>query len=159
MGRMQSLARAYDLVSREGWRKVGIMELVKTQLEPFAAERNRYSVAGEQVLLTANAALALGLVLYELATNATKYGALSAAEGRIEIAWRIESRIGSTPMLVFQWQERDGPKVEEPSRRGFGSELLQRQLRYELNGETRMDFHSDGLHATLEIPVNDAIVS
>ena len=91
MGRMQSLARAYELVSRGGWHEVAVSDLLRTQLEPFAAEGNRYSVEGQHVLLTASAALALGLVLYELATNATKHGALSVPDGRVDVAWRLES--------------------------------------------------------------------
>lgn len=152
MGRMQSLARAYELVSREGWHKVLISELLRSQLAPFVAEGSRYSAEGDRVLLSANAALALGLVLYELATNATKYGALSVPGGTITVSWRLESRDGAEPSLIFRWQERGGPKVTEPSRRGFGSELMQRQLRYELNGSAAMEFSEEGLQVTLEIP-------
>lgn len=159
MGRMQSLARAYELVSRGGWREVRITELLRTQLEPFAAEGNRYSVEGENVLLTASAALALGLVLCELATNATKHGALSVPDGRVDVAWRLEPRADGLSALVFTWRERNGPAVSEPARRGFGSELLQRQLRYELNGNATMDFHPDGLRVELELPAKSAVVA
>lgn len=159
MGRMQSLARAYELVSRGGWHEVSVSELLSTQLAPFAAEGNRYSIEGENVLLTASAALALGLVLYELATNATKHGALSVPDGRVDVAWRVEPKGDGASALVFSWRERNGPSVSEPERRGFGSELLQRQLRYELNGIATMDFHQDGLRVKLEIPVRGTVVA
>jgi two-component system, chemotaxis family, CheB/CheR fusion protein len=159
MGRMQSLARAYELVSRSGWREVSVAELLSTQLAPFASEGNRYSIDGENVLLTASAALALGLILYELATNATRHGALSVPDGRVDVAWRLESRGDGASALIFNWHERHGPSVSTPERRGFGSELLQRQLRYELNGNATMDFHPDGLRVQLEIPVRGTVAA
>jgi two-component system, chemotaxis family, CheB/CheR fusion protein len=159
MGRMQSLARAYELLSRGGWQEVSVADLLNIQLAPFAAEGNRCTVEGEKVMLTANAALALGLVLYELATNATKYGALSVPDGRVDISWRLERRDDKDPVLIFSWRERGGPTVSEPARHGFGTELLQRQLRYELNGNATMDFHQDGLRVLLEIPVHGSIVA
>lgn len=159
MGRMQSLARAYELLSRGGWREVSVADLLNSQLASFAAEGNRYTVQGEKVMLTANAALALGLVLYELATNATKYGALSVPDGHVDISWRLERKGDKDPVLVFSWRERDGPAVSEPARRGFGTELLQRQLRYELSGNATMDFHQDGLRVMLEIPVRGSVAA
>ncbi len=158
MGRVQSLARAYELVSRGGWHRVSVAELLDAQLAPFAPEGGRYRAEGEPVLLTASAALAFGLVLYELATNATKYGALSVPSGHIELAWRLKAQDGATPALVFSWRERGGPPVTEPTRRGFGSELLQRQLRYELNGQATMEFLEEGLQVTVEIPASGAVV-
>ena len=103
-------------------------------------------------MLTANAALALGLVLYELATNATKYGALSVPHGRVDVAWRLGTLRRRHAALLFNWRESGGPQVSPPTRHGFGSELLQRQLRYELNGSATMDFREDGLQVMLEIP-------
>jgi two-component system CheB/CheR fusion protein len=157
MGRMQSLARAYEVLARGGWQEVSVADLLKIQLAPFAAEGNRCTHEGEKVMLTANAALALGLVLYELATNATKYGALSVPDGRVDISWRLERKGDADAALLFSWRERDGPTVSEPERRGFGTELLQRQLRYELNGNATLDFHQDGLRVMLEIPVHGTV--
>jgi two-component system CheB/CheR fusion protein len=157
MGRMQSLARAYELLSRGGWQEVSVADLLNIQLAPFAAEGNRCKLEGEKVMLTANAALALGLVLYELATNATKYGALSVPDGHVDVSWRLERKGEGDDTLVFSWRERDGPTVSEPTRRGFGTELLQRQLRYELNGNATMDFQRDGLRVMLEIPMHGSL--
>jgi two-component system, chemotaxis family, CheB/CheR fusion protein len=161
MGRMQSLARAYELVSRGGWKKVPILDLLRTQLAPFAGERERerYNLEGEQILLNTNAALALGLVLYELATNAIKYGALSVSDGRVQIAWRLHDGDSGELMLSFRWEEHGGPRVAQPARRGFGSELLQRQLTYELKGQATMDFAEEGLKVLLEIPASGAVVA
>lgn len=158
MGRMQALARAYELVSRDGWRKVPISDLLRIQVGPFAPEGGRYVAEGEPLLLTANAALALGLVLYELATNATKYGALSVPTGHIDVSWQLRDREGQQ-ILHFQWRERGGPKVAPPARQGFGTELVQRQLRYELNGKAAMEFSEEGLEVTVEIPAAGAIAA
>ncbi len=157
MGRMQSLARAYELLSRGGWQEVSVADLLNIQLAPFAAEGNRCKLEGEKVMLTANAALALGLVFYELATNATKYGALSVPDGHVDVSWRLERKGEGDATLVFSWRERDGPTVSKPTRRGFGTELLQRQLRYELNGNATIDFQRDGLRVMLEIPVHGSL--
>ena len=167
MGRMQALARAYELLSREGWKRVAIADLLRTQLSPFAGD-GRYSATGADVMLTADAALGFGLALYELATNATKYGALSAPSGQVEVRWRVaQSQRGGASeeapvsnlahSLIFEWIERGGPEVSSPTHRGFGSELIERQLRYELNGKTAMTFDNTGLKVTLTVPLSDAI--
>jgi two-component system, chemotaxis family, CheB/CheR fusion protein len=159
MGRMQALARAYELLSRDGWQNVAMSELLQTQLSPFASEGRRYQGQGGHVVLRANAALSLGLVLYELATNAVKYGALSVPEGRIDVAWGVEKFDGLDAMFSFEWRESGGPTVTSPVRRGLGSELLERQLRYELNADSQIDFAESGVHVSLRIPAAQALVS
>lgn len=156
-GRMQALARAYDLLSRDGWRKVPVPDLVRNQLAPFTADSGRYRTTGDAFTMTANGALSLGLVLYELATNATKYGALSLPTGHVRIEWTLESQRASKPEFVLRWEEIGGPTVESPTRHGFGTELVQRQLKYELNGNADMDFRKEGLVVTMRIPAKEAL--
>ncbi|HEY4367042.1 MAG TPA: CheR family methyltransferase [Steroidobacteraceae bacterium] len=151
MGRMQALARAYHLLSSDGWQNVALTELLHAQLSPFAVPNQRYTVSGEEVVLTANAALALGLIFYELATNATKYGALSVDTGHIDISWELVAN-GSSKEFILNWRESGGPTVTEPSRHGFGTELLQKKLRHEINGRVAMDFAPAGLRLTLAVP-------
>jgi len=158
-GRMQALARAYELLSRDGWHKVPIAELLRIQLTPFMSEGSRYSIDGEHQVLTANAALSLGLVLYELATNSTKYGALSQSTGQVKVKWWIETRAEGGREFILRWSESGGPRVNPPTRHGFGSELVQRQLKYELNGTASMEFVEHGLIVTLTIPVEEALES
>ena len=95
---------------------------------------------GPSLEISSKQALALSLAQHELATNAAKYGALSRTEGRIEVRWR--ARDGK---LTLSWRESGGPPVVPPSRKGFGSRLLERGLFSELDGETRLDFASDGV--------------
>lgn len=157
MGRMQALARAYELLSKDGWRKVSMAELVHSQMTPFATEGHRYSTDGDPLVLTASGALSLGLVLYELATNATKYGALSVPTGKVRIDWRTEKADGGADVFTMIWGESGGPAVRQPSRHGFGSELMQKQLHYELAGRATLDFAPAGLQVTLVIPAENVV--
>ena len=159
MGRMQALARAYELLSRDGWRTVPLTELISSQLSAFAADGERYSIDGPAIGLKPNAALAFGLVVYELATNATKYGALSAEGGRVGVTWDVQRVDGAERQLVVRWAESGGPSVTEPDHRGFGSELIKRQLQYELGGEASMHFRQSGLEVTLKVPARDAVIT
>jgi two-component sensor histidine kinase/chemotaxis methyl-accepting protein methylase len=153
MGRMQALSRAYQLLSRDSRQSASIKELLQTQLEPFAAER-RYSALGENFILTPEATVPLALIIYELGTNAIKYGALSVAEGYVDVSWALSAGNG----LVLNWIERNGPLVKEPTHRGFGSQLLQRQLSYELSGTVAMEFDPGGLRVRIDLPAHHLAV-
>jgi two-component sensor histidine kinase len=110
-------------------------------LAPFEADR--IVTEGPDVRLGARAALALGMALHELATNAAKYGALSGEAGGVNLAWRI--RPDEAANLDLEWREHGGPPVTPPRRRGFGSRLLTQGVRSELNGAAEMDFAPSGL--------------
>jgi two-component system, chemotaxis family, CheB/CheR fusion protein len=157
LGRVQALGRAYELLSREGWRRVSLEELVRSQLAGFATQDGRYSAAGPELEIRPSTALALGLVLYELATNATKYGALSVPNGHVSITWRIDDGASEAPLLVMRWVERDGPEVKTPARTGFGAELVKRQLRHELGGDATIAFNKEGLEMTITAPARDIV--
>jgi chemotaxis family two-component system sensor kinase Cph1 len=103
-------------------------------------------------MLKPQAALFLALVIHELTTNAAKYGALSAAGGRIEIAWTIA---GNRPSrLELTWTEQGGPKIEVLPRSGFGTELIERGIRFELQGEAKLEVVGGGLRCRIVIPGN-----
>jgi two-component system CheB/CheR fusion protein len=159
LGRMQALGRAYELLSRENWRHVSLAELAEKQLAPFATKGARYAAEGPDVEVRPNAALALGLVLYELSTNATKYGALSTKDGSVSLRWAITQEAHGAPQLVVTWVERGGPPVAAPLRTGFGTELVKRQLRHELAGDAVVEFKEEGLEVTLTLPARDVIVA
>lgn len=157
MGRVQALARAYELLSRDGWKEIALVDLMRTQLSGSTPPR-RYTIRGEPITLNADAALALGLVLYELATNATKYGALSNSHGELDVSWTFESEVSRgdpSGNLNIEWIERGGPPVADLTGRGFGCELIERQLEHALNGEAKFDFRETGLRVTLLIPIKD----
>lgn len=154
-GRIQALACAYETLTCAERQQVSLGDLIRAQLAPFATEGRRFSVQGEPLVLLPNAALSLGLVVYELATNATKYGALSVPSGHVHIDWQIRTDEDSGARLALSWRESGGPDVKPAARHGFGSELVQRQLKYELNGEAVMDFAPDGLRVSLFVPIEE----
>jgi PAS domain S-box-containing protein len=152
--RLFALSRSHDLLTREQWESAGLVDLVNGALGPFGVANGRterFSITGSDVRLPPKTILALGIALHELATNAVKYGAFSNDAGSIVIAWAIES----TPMgerLILRWQEKDGPPVLPPSHKGFGSQVLERGLGHELEGEVHLDYQSNGVVCTINIP-------
>lgn len=103
-------------------------------------------------MLKPQAALLLALVMHELATNAAKYGALSVAGGRVAIDWTIAG--DNPPHLELTWREHGGPKAEAPPKRGFGTELIERGIRFELQGEAKLEFTDSGLLCKMIIPAD-----
>ena len=110
-------------------------------------------VSGPEIRLRARSAETLALAVHELATNAVKYGALSIPDGRIAVTWRAEDR-GSVPWLVLDWAE-DGVPDPMPGRRGFGTELLEQTLPYELKAEVEQEFGLNGLRCRIAFPLTD----
>ena len=107
---------------------------------------------GPPVRLSAKVALALSMAFHELATNAAKYGALSKAEGRALISWHIETD-NQESSVVIEWREVGGPIVKPPTRRGFGSRLIERGLAQELGGRARIDYHPGGVTCEIVSPL------
>ena len=129
--------------------------VIAKEVEPYADHARRIHLAGKPVRLKPKAALALGMVLHEMATNAAKYGALSNAKGRIAVSWIVE---GQDPKaeVVLRWVEKGGPlapEVTAPERRGFGSELIERLLRHDLGGTIDVVTTGAGRVATLRLPL------
>ena len=149
--RIEALAKTYQLVSRERWRTLALAELIRESVEALCPEPGCIDVAGPAVLATPKAALALGLVLGELATNAIKYGALSRPAGRIEMTWRLH-RAKERTWLVLRWLETGGPPVERPRSQSFGSTLIRREIKHDLGGRVTLRFAPDGLQALFRIP-------
>ena len=149
LGRVHALTAAYTLLSRESWSGVQLEEIVSEELRPFmAADRANIRVEGPPVPLDARGALALGMAIHELATNAAKYGALSVPEGDVAVRWKIEQR-DDGEHLALDWTERNGPPVTAPTKRGFGTTLIERGLSHDLSGEARLEFLPGGVKATI----------
>lgn len=137
--RLTALAAAHDLITGAGWTG-SLEELARAALAPFLAG-GRIDMNGPFVQLDDARAVPFALALHELATNAAKYGALSAPDGRVEITWRLED----AGLLAFDWCEHGGPPVVAPSRRGFGSRMIERSLAGELKGSAKLAFKPEGL--------------
>jgi PAS domain S-box-containing protein len=152
-GRLIALARAHDVLTRESWEGAELKEIVGQALAPYGSlGENRLHVSGPEIRLTPRIALALAMALQELATNAVKYGALANATGEIRITWNVEPARPS-PRLHLRWEESGGPPVQAPSRRGFGSRLIERSLSQELNGIARIEFRPTGIVCTVDAPL------
>lgn len=120
VGRIQSLARVHALLTHENWKGANLRELIRDQLLQGSIDETRLTASGPALRLTAQATLHLALILHELGTNSIKHGALSAADGRVSLVWALN---GET--LELQWQERGGPTVAGPIKRGFGMSLIE----------------------------------
>lgn len=146
LGRVQALASAHDLLLQEDWRGADISDIITSQLQAFAKpDRKRVDISGPPALLHSNAAQDLSISMYELATNALKYGALSTPEGRISISWIIEQEPGGPRKLRICWRESGGPQVTAPTRRGFGSTVLGRGGEKNAARGPLIEFHPDGV--------------
>jgi PAS domain S-box-containing protein len=146
--RIVALAEAHDLLTRENWEGADLLDLLG-RLEDLHGGPGRFTTEGGSVRLSPRMALSLSMALHELATNAVKYGALSAQTGHVRIAWTVVQG-GAHPRLVLTWTEVGGPPVSPPSRRGFGSRLIERGLAAELSGEAHIDFRPDGVVCRIE---------
>lgn len=154
--RLLALSRSHDLLTLEKWESAELRDLVKAAMEPFGiadGRAERFMITGKNVRFRPNAALALGIALHELATNAVKYGAFSNEVGSILIAWTVEPTPGGDRLLL-RWQEEGGPPVTPPSRKGFGSRVIERGLAQELEGTVHLDYQTDGLVCTMNVPVS-----
>ena len=151
VGRLSALANAHDLLTAENWQGAPLRDVVEKALQPFQEkQRERVLIEGaEEIWINAEKSLLLTMALHELATNAVKYGALSNGSGQVRVAWEL--RKDEEPRrLKLRWQESGGPVVKPPERKGFGSLLLDRALKYEL-GITRFDFDPRGLTWEMDI--------
>ena len=159
LGRVNALAAAYTLLSRDNWTEVSLRDVLLEELRPFVGPaRNVVRVSGTPVSLKPRGALVLGMAVHELVTNAVKYGALSVPDGKVTIDWHIEQTDGGE-RLIWAWNEHDGPAIAPPQRHGFGLSMIERSLRYELKGEAKFAFEAEGLRGTLTIPLDPAIIS
>ena len=154
LGRLAAFAQTHALLAQGRWRGAGLRALVGAALEAYDG---RVHVDGPDVLLQPRATQALGMVLHELATNAAKYGAWSMPEGRVAVRWRV--RAGDSRRLVLEWTEQGGPAVTPPSRRGFGTRLVEWSLVHELDGSAELDFRPEGLRCAIELPLTGGMLA
>lgn len=139
-GRLQALAGAHNLLTRQHWEYASMRELVQNSIAPFCSE-GRCSIQGPDFRLKPQAAVSISLAIHELATNAVKYGALSDAQGHVRVSWAREH-----DRFWFEWRESGGPPLSgAPKTRGFGTRLIERTLAAELGGKVEIKFESSGL--------------
>ncbi|MGF9761428.1 PAS domain S-box protein [Microvirga sp. 0TCS3.31] len=154
--RLFALARAHDILTRDNWEGAELRDIVGEVIEPYCRQSSgRCDIDGPRVRLTPSMALALSMAVHELATNAAKYGALSVSEGQVSISWSVIP--GQPRQLTLCWQERGGPAVMPPARKGFGTRLIERSLAHELAGEVSLAYVPTGVVCTVKAPLPDGM--
>ena len=160
-GRVRALARAHGLLAEGRWEGAALRALVEGELAVFLDSAGlrappgagqRVDATGPELSLAPAAAQAISMALHELATNATKYGALSAPDGHVTVRWEADGAAGK---LRLSWQERGGPALEcEPSRRGFGSRVIEAMMCEQLGGSMQCEWRPEGLLCRFELPLS-----
>lgn len=157
--RLLAVARAHDLLTQRHWEDAPLGSLAREILAPLAgAAQGRVTVDGASLDLSPRAALSLTMALSELATNAAKYGALSSERGTLSVHWDLRQDSEGSRMLHLEWQERGGPPVKPPTRRGFGARLMERCIETDLKGLFDLAFEPDGVCCRMTIPVSRCAV-
>jgi two-component sensor histidine kinase len=146
-GRIRALAKAHDLLSESRWQGADIARLVAEETAPYSREPGQISIDGPSILLQADKAQSIALVLHELATNAAKYGALSMPDGRLTVDWQL-----GADGLTINWSETGGPRVQAPEKSGFGSRIIDTVLRRQHGGTVDFDWQESGLACRILIP-------
>ncbi len=152
-GRLSALSRAHSLAVETAG--MDLRKLLTDVLAPYGAD-HAIAMNGPAFTLSPAAAAAFSLAIHELATNATKYGALSVAEGGLDVRWDI-TRGKSEDLFALQWKESGGPVVSEPSGHGFGRFAIERSLAHAVDGSVALDFLSTGLVCTIRAPLSDRL--
>jgi len=150
-GRIQSLADAHVLLNQSRWQGVSLADLVRRQLAPYANAGNT-TIDGPDVTLSAGATETVAMVLYELVTNAVKYGALSTPQGRVSVTWAGGFNWRPSEDIVIKWRETRGPPVIPPKRSGYGAKLIRDLIPHEIGGAVDLAFTPQGVTCKIRLP-------
>jgi PAS domain S-box-containing protein len=146
-GRIRALAQTHELLSQSRWQGADVARLVMEEMAPYrTAGGTRISADGASVLVSPETAQSIALTLHELATNAAKYGALSAKDGKLAVRWRCEDG-----HLTLEWEETGGPLTQKPASTGFGMKIIHANLGTSGKGKVDFDWRPQGLHCRLDI--------
>jgi len=148
--RLNALSAAHNLLTMENWESAGLLETIETSVAATAgANAARVSICGPDILLAPQTAVSLAMAIHELCTNAIKYGALSNESGTVDVRCAASSAVDNLLDVAIEWTEEGGPAVSTPSRRGFGTRLIERGLSAELRSQVTLDFRKTGLKCTI----------
>ncbi|MCM5552799.1 sensor histidine kinase [Pleomorphomonas sp. NRK KF1] len=152
-GRIEALAATHNLLAGASWESLSLRQIFSAEVSPYTETGGeRVNIIGVDLSLYPRAAIALGLIFHELATNATKYGALSGEKGSIVLEIHPKT---DAPSVEVTWTEKDGPAVKSFSRKGFGHTVIARSLSYSPHGGTTMEFEPTGVVCRIRIPASD----
>lgn len=150
-GRFQALGRAHDLLLQARWTSADLGEIVRGAIEAFdSPDTSRFAITGPDVQINSGAVIAIAMTLNELCTNTTKFGALSAPLGHVDIAWVVDE---TAKRLHLTWTERDGPVVQAPTMRSFGTRLIE-TLGKQLKGVVHLTYEPGGFVYAIDVPLS-----
>ncbi len=150
-GRLLALGRAHDLLIQGSWAHASLMDTVRKSVEAYDhSAAKKIAIQGSELSIKPPAVIAFAMTLNELCTNATKFGALAAPTGRVDITWQID---GAGQRLLFTWSEKAGLPVTSPSRSSFGTRMI-KSLGQQLDGEVRLDYPPEGFTYFLDVPLD-----
>ncbi len=149
LGRFAAISRTNDSLIRGSWTEASVRLLLETELAPYQDSEGKITLTGPDISIDGHVAVALALVLHELATNAAKYGALSTSAGLLRVDWQVSA--DAIPLFELIWEERGGPTVVAPTRRGFGSELIARSLGPH-GGKAASTYAPQGVNCLIRLP-------
>jgi PAS domain S-box-containing protein len=150
-GRIQALANVICLFVESRWKGAELGELVTQELSPFCqGVRTQCRFSGPKLMLEPKAAQAIAMTLHELGTNAAKYGALSVPNGHLHVEWSQTEH-----HIVIRWVETGGPRVKSPTRKGFGTQLMEAMVHDQLGGVISCDWRAEGVACEIVIPMTD----
>jgi two-component sensor histidine kinase/CheY-like chemotaxis protein len=155
-GRLVALGRAHDLLMQISWSNASLTHTLSGATEPYDSQgTRRFHFNGPDIRITSGAVIALAMTLNELCTNTTKFGALSNANGRVEIAWTIDEE---KQRMRLTWTERGGPLVQHPTRRSFGTRMME-SLGQQLNGRVQLTYDPSGFVYFLDVPLRSIVAA
>lgn len=152
-GRIKALARVHTQVAENRWDGAELGQLAASALESFGGRGGQTLVEGPPVWVSPAAAQVIAILLHELATNAAKHGALSTQDGSVELRWSLDQNRD----LRLSWAERNGPPVETPSRRSFGTQVIERNIPDQLGGKANVSWYPRGLHCEFTVPADNIV--
>lgn len=156
-GRLMALSRAHNVLTESNWEGANLGDIIQETVGAVAGDSgDRLHFSGPEIHLKPQLALSMATVLNELCTNAAKYGALSSLQGNVDVEWSVDGG-AQNKMLKITWQERNGPEVTSPTRKGFGTKVIERSLIQEHQAQVQLIFPSSGVKCVIEVPVLEVI--
>ena len=153
--RLVSLADTHSMLTDDYWQTASLHKMLESELDHYdTRHRPRIVLEGPNVALVADIAIPVGMAFHELASNSSKFGALSSARGRLDVRWSVGT-FGDSQIVNLDWRERNGPEVEQPKRRGFGTTLLEKVVTVQCNAKIELNYHRDGLQFTMALPLRN----
>lgn len=153
--RIVSLADTHSMLTDDYWQMASLHKLLESELRHYdTSHKSRVVLEGPYVALVADIAIPIGMAFHELASNSSKYGALSRSHGRLEVRWSVDNSHDER-VLNLDWLEKGGPKVEKPRRRGFGTTLLEKVVAVQCQAKVELNYHTEGLQFTMALPLRD----